>query len=231
MISVAMLLVICPSRNSASMPWAIVTSRSPAAHAVAVTRRTRSSASERIMRGIEPPSPVDCAVEALILCPGEEGCQPTALFCCCNVKMSSRNCSVKRSSLNGDLHVEPETCRNLRWILLATEVLTDAVASTVGKSTRLRLARVREFTSATLVALAVALTISTPSLAQGRKGGTAEREQGKHRHFEADRDAHHNWQDPWEDWGRSWHGYRPHYRYYPYSRYYPHYGYSGQLTI
>src|SRR5437867_2497771 len=28
--------------------------------------------------------------------------------CCCNVKMSSPNCSVKRSSLNGDLHVEPE---------------------------------------------------------------------------------------------------------------------------
>src|SRR2546427_11561688 len=30
------------------------------------------------------------------------------LDCCCNVKMSSPNCSVKRSSLNGDLHVEPE---------------------------------------------------------------------------------------------------------------------------
>src|SRR2546427_4585563 len=30
------------------------------------------------------------------------------LSCCCNVKMSSPNCSVKRSSLNGDLHVEPE---------------------------------------------------------------------------------------------------------------------------
>src|SRR5216683_3656683 len=32
MMSVTMLLVICTSRNSASMPWAIVTSRSPAAH-------------------------------------------------------------------------------------------------------------------------------------------------------------------------------------------------------
>src|SRR5256712_6934141 len=30
------------------------------------------------------------------------------MICCCNVKMSSPNCSVKRSSLNGDLHVEPE---------------------------------------------------------------------------------------------------------------------------
>src|SRR5437879_13265046 len=29
-------------------------------------------------------------------------------ICCCNVKMSSPSCSVKRSSLNGDLHVEPE---------------------------------------------------------------------------------------------------------------------------
>src|SRR5262249_13164536 len=33
--------------------------------------------------------------------PGNEGC-------CCNMKMSSPNCAVKRSSLNGDLHVEPE---------------------------------------------------------------------------------------------------------------------------
>src|SRR5439155_750346 len=32
----------------------------------------------------------------------------TERTCCCNVKMSSPNCSVKRSSLNGDLHVEPE---------------------------------------------------------------------------------------------------------------------------
>src|SRR5439155_19049508 len=33
---------------------------------------------------------------------------PHYASCCCNVKMSSPNCSVKRSSLNGDLHVEPE---------------------------------------------------------------------------------------------------------------------------
>src|SRR5439155_6585027 len=35
-------------------------------------------------------------------------CKPPSYSCCCNVKMSSPNCSVKRSSLNGDLHVEPE---------------------------------------------------------------------------------------------------------------------------
>src|SRR5215813_5541631 len=38
--------------------------------------------------------------------------------CCCNVKMSSPNCSVKRSSLNGDLHVEPEGTASARAVKL-----------------------------------------------------------------------------------------------------------------
>src|SRR2546427_3238394 len=37
-----------------------------------------------------------------------KGVNLRSVRCCCNVKMSSPNCSVKRSSLNGDLHVEPE---------------------------------------------------------------------------------------------------------------------------
>src|SRR5262249_50714747 len=49
MISVTMLLVIWTSRNSASMPWATVISRSPAAHAGAVTSRAKSTASGRSM--------------------------------------------------------------------------------------------------------------------------------------------------------------------------------------
>src|SRR2546428_9701498 len=42
------------------------------------------------------------------LCEGADAVKAPPLACCCNVKMSSPNCSVKRSSLNGDLHVEPE---------------------------------------------------------------------------------------------------------------------------
>src|SRR5215475_6713805 len=59
MMSVTMLFVICTSRNSASIPCAIVTSRSPAAHAVATaTRRARTVASEVSVRGMAPPARV-----------------------------------------------------------------------------------------------------------------------------------------------------------------------------
>src|SRR3989441_838419 len=42
------------------------------------------------------------------ICFEAEAVNSPGQLCCCNVKMSSPNCSVKRSSLNGDLHVEPE---------------------------------------------------------------------------------------------------------------------------
>src|SRR5437867_6421695 len=88
MMRVTMLLVICTSRNSASIPWATVTSRSPAPQAVAentgnVAPSTASSiAMERMALRIEPSLPGWIASSAaaltgqgsaVMVCPWKKG--------------------------------------------------------------------------------------------------------------------------------------------------------------
>ena len=87
-----------------------------------------------------------------------------------------------------------------------------------------RLARTGKFTSATLVAVAAILAIVAPTQALEMTGRTAESQHGERHGLDAGRDTHHGRHDPWEDWGRPHHSYRPYYH--PYYRYYPYYGYS-----
>src|SRR6266581_8746749 len=97
MMRVTMLLVICTSRNSASMPWATVTSRSPAAHARAASSgpattpsMASSIAMDRRVFRIESSLPwVDCVVRGgfdrtgsgVMVCPWKKGVKDAHLLC------------------------------------------------------------------------------------------------------------------------------------------------------
>src|SRR6266478_7000488 len=96
MMRVTMLLVICTSRNSASMPWATVTSRSPDAHTgaanpgpVTAPRMASSIAMDRRVFRIEPSLPwVDCVVRGdfdrtgsgVMVCPWKKGVKDAHLL-------------------------------------------------------------------------------------------------------------------------------------------------------
>src|SRR6266508_777324 len=96
MMRVTILLVICTSRNSASMPWATVTSRSPAARAgaansgpaTAPTMATSIAMDRRVFR-IEPSLPrgglrvrggVDRTGSAVMVCPWKKGVKDAHLL-------------------------------------------------------------------------------------------------------------------------------------------------------